>query len=388
MKYETATALIAFFGMASAMPRFQRREVPQEHSHEKFLTSVRASLALNNPAGIADPVFGLLGDAAATGNCGTITDLECCHQATADQAFSNAKAAGDVTAMTDALVFAAIERNTGGVGVASVLCTSITATNPEIAALTQHQDPASSGATEGNKAITLELAKQIASIGGDPQTALESGTFAAGDTSDSTGRGNACDDTDDAEGCIFTQNLLVEDATPAEISAAVAGVAASTEAVTAAATDAAATTEAADAAVTTAAAAVATADSDTDACPAVVTSTVTVDAANAAATTEAAATTTAAAASSTSTTAVASGTDVNVFTGTLGSDPVPVIQSTGDRPFEVNGSTFVNAAAAIQRACAVQNNACANAVNSQQLEGSTVSDCNAQEDDCNTVNGN
>ena len=39
-----------------------RREVPQEHSHEQFLTTVRASLNTNNPAGIVDPVFGLLGD--------------------------------------------------------------------------------------------------------------------------------------------------------------------------------------------------------------------------------------------------------------------------------------------------------------------------------------
>ena len=41
--------------------------------------------------------------------------------------------------MTDALIFAALERNTGGVGVKSVLCTAIPATNPEIAAFTQIQ---------------------------------------------------------------------------------------------------------------------------------------------------------------------------------------------------------------------------------------------------------
>ena len=52
----------------------QRREVPQEHSHEQFLTTVRASLNLNNPAGITDVVFGLLGDAAASAGQGTITD--------------------------------------------------------------------------------------------------------------------------------------------------------------------------------------------------------------------------------------------------------------------------------------------------------------------------
>jgi hypothetical protein len=37
------------------------------YSHEQFLTSVRASLNKNNPAGIVDPVFGLLGNAAAAG---------------------------------------------------------------------------------------------------------------------------------------------------------------------------------------------------------------------------------------------------------------------------------------------------------------------------------
>ena len=67
MKYETATILLAFFGLATAAPTLQAREVPQEHSHEQFLTTVRASLDINNPAGIVDPVFGLLGDAAAAG---------------------------------------------------------------------------------------------------------------------------------------------------------------------------------------------------------------------------------------------------------------------------------------------------------------------------------
>lgn len=44
-----------------------------EHSHEKFLTSVRASLNLNNPDQIVDPVFGLLGNAAAAAGAGKIT---------------------------------------------------------------------------------------------------------------------------------------------------------------------------------------------------------------------------------------------------------------------------------------------------------------------------
>lgn len=45
---------------------FGKREVPQEHSHEAILTAVGASLNLNNPDKIADPVFGLLGAAVRT----------------------------------------------------------------------------------------------------------------------------------------------------------------------------------------------------------------------------------------------------------------------------------------------------------------------------------
>jgi hypothetical protein len=75
MKYETAVILLAFFGLSSAAPtpqaeliptyRLRGREVPQEHSHNKFLDVVRVSLTLNNPDKIQDPVFGLLGNAAA-----------------------------------------------------------------------------------------------------------------------------------------------------------------------------------------------------------------------------------------------------------------------------------------------------------------------------------
>ncbi|EAU86232.1 hypothetical protein CC1G_03443 [Coprinopsis cinerea okayama7 len=201
-----------------------RREVPQEHSHERFLRSVQASLQLNNPAGIVDSVFGLLGDGAAATGAGTIEDPACLQQATADQAFTNAKAAGDVQGMVDALIYRALERNTLQVGLASDPCTSLQAVNPEIAAIQQHQDPASPNAAEINKAITLELARQIKSVGGNPQDAILSGTFAPGDVNDPTGRGNSCNDIDDAEGCIFTQNLLVPDATPEEIEAAVADV--------------------------------------------------------------------------------------------------------------------------------------------------------------------
>jgi hypothetical protein len=242
MKFETATYLIAFFGLATAAPMpvpepknvwaisipramLRGREVPQEHSHDRFLDGVRVNLNLNNPNDIGDPVFGLLGSTAAAGGAGKITNLDCLHQATADQAFTNAKAVGNVTGQADALMYAALERNTQKVGQASVVCNE-TAVNPEIQAVQQHQDPASTGATAGNKAVVLALAKQLQSIGADPQEALLSGTFKAGSLTDTTGKGNTCDTQNDPDGgCIFSQNLLVDDATAAEITEAVAGIA-------------------------------------------------------------------------------------------------------------------------------------------------------------------
>ncbi|KAL7005262.1 hypothetical protein EMMF5_005235 [Cystobasidiomycetes sp. EMM_F5] len=202
----------------------QRKEVPQEHSHESVLRAVRTSLQANNPAGIVDPVFALLGDAAAANGGGGVTP-ECLQTLVSDQAFSNAKAIGDIDGMTAALVFRALERNTASVGGVSKPCTAIKAKNEAIAKISQHQDAASPNAAAVNKAITVELAKQIAAIGGDPLVALKSGTFAPGQIGDPTAKGNTCDDANDAVGCIFTQKLLVEDATEDEIRAAVAGVA-------------------------------------------------------------------------------------------------------------------------------------------------------------------
>ncbi|KAJ6557420.1 hypothetical protein DFH09DRAFT_922200 [Mycena vulgaris] len=254
------TVLLALLLSSSSLALPIRREVPQEHSHQQFLTSVQTSLNKNNPDGIVDSVFGLLGNAAAAAGLGKITDATCLQQATADQAFTNAKAAGDVQGQVDALIYRALERNSGTVGGVTAPCTSIKAVNSEIAAIQQHQDPASTGAAATNKAITLELAKQIAAVGGDPLDALKAGTFAPGNLGDATAKGNTCDVADDATGCIFTQNLLVEDATAAEISAAVAGVAA--------------VTTAADSSATTAA----DAASDSATCATAVTVTVTADA--------------------------------------------------------------------------------------------------------------
>lgn len=140
------------------------------------------ALNLNNVDNVQDPVFALLGNAAAAAGAGLVEDLDCLQQRIADQAFTNAKEISDVEGMTNALIFRTLERNTAAVGQASVLCTEV-AQNPEIAVLQQHQDPASEGAAALNKDIVLELAVQLAAIGADPQLALLSGTFEPGDVS-------------------------------------------------------------------------------------------------------------------------------------------------------------------------------------------------------------
>ncbi|KAK0464532.1 uncharacterized protein EV420DRAFT_1049078 [Desarmillaria tabescens] len=342
-----------------ALPIF-RREVPQEHSHEQFLTTVGASLALNNPDNIQDPVFGLLGNAAAIAGAGNIADATCLQQATADQAFTNAKAAGDVDGMVAALIYRALERNSGSVGATTDACTSIQAVNPEIAAIQQHQDPASDNAAAVNKAIVLELAKQIAAVGGDPQDALKSGTFAPGQIGDPTAAGNTCDDANDATGCIFTQNLLVEDATADEIDAAVAGVSAS------GATDNSSNSNAADAS-SSVDSATATADATS--------ATVTVSAGSDSAATASVA------AVATSIAAATTGGNLQTFTGALGGAAAPAV-TAGGRGFVVQGSdSFLNVGAALTRSCDIQHNACANVANSGGASIS-VSDCDAQDTQC------
>ncbi|ORY07007.1 hypothetical protein BCR34DRAFT_29477 [Clohesyomyces aquaticus] len=53
------------------------------------------------------------------------------------------------------------------------------------------------------------------------------------------------------------------------------------------------------------------------------------------------------------------------FTGALGGITATPVEDSGnpDRPFQVKGDTFVNIAAALQRSCDQQFNACANAAN-------------------------
>ena len=81
----------------------------------------------------------------------------------------------------------------------------------------------------------------------------------------------------------------------------------------------------------------------------------------------------------------AAGVNVQSFTGNLGGAAPAVIQDdTSDRPFSVDGSTFLNIGAALQRSCSVQHNACANAANSGQVAGGTAA-CEQQQDDCDAA---
>lgn len=66
------------------------------------------------------------------------------------------------------------------------------------------------------------------------------------------------------------------------------------------------------------------------------------------------------------------GTNVQTFAGALGGAAPPITESAGDRPFTVNGNTFTNIGAALQRSCDIQNNACFNAANSGALSGGTA----------------
>jgi hypothetical protein len=381
LSYKTAALALIFSFAIPVVPLPIRREVPQEHSHNQFLATVRQSLASNNPLGIVDPVFGLLGDAAAAGGLGKFTDPDCLQQATADQAFTNAKKAGDVQGQVAALIYRTLERNTGKVGLASVKCTSTKAVNPEIAALSQHQDPASPGAAAINKAIVLGLAKQIKSVGGNPQDALKSGTFAPGLLTDNTGKGNTCDDANDPVGCIITKNLLVPDATAAEINAAVGGAAPaapSSPAVTVTAGPSASTAVLANAGNAN--------------CPPPVTVTISPSpsATPNAAPALAADPSTASSAPASSPASSASGSagttagNLQTFTGSLGG-AAPAV-TPGGRGFQVAGSDdFVNESGALGRSCDIQHNNCANVANSIKAAGFSVSDCDTQNTACHAT---
>lgn len=79
---------------------------------------------------------------------------------------------------------------------------------------------------------------------------------------------------------------------------------------------------------------------------------------------------------------------VSTASASVGGIDAPGVTDSGDaaRPFSVNGNSFVNEAAAVQRSCDVQFNACANAFNSGAAAGAfTIADCSTQQTACNAA---
>ncbi|KAK1924616.1 hypothetical protein DB88DRAFT_486197 [Papiliotrema laurentii] len=78
----------------------------------------------------------------------------------------------------------------------------------------------------------------------------------------------------------------------------------------------------------------------------------------------------------------AGGTNVQTFTGALNGVSAPPVtkDANSNRPFSVQGDTFVNKGAALQRSCAVQHKGCADAANSGG--SASVAECDQQETQC------
>ncbi|KAL8408478.1 hypothetical protein RB594_007060 [Gaeumannomyces avenae] len=359
MKFNAPAAFLALAGLVAA-------EVPQEHCHEAVIRAVKIELEKNNPLAIADPVFALLGNAAAAEGAPNVAaaDLDCLQQITADQAFSNAKAEGSVDGQVTALLYAALERNTLSVGEASKLCTTVTATNPEIAAITRIQDPASAEGKAGNKQAILDLAVQIAKVGGDPLKATEAGTFAPGQIGDPTAAGNTCNDADDAVGCIISQNLLVVEATDAEIQAAVAAAGGAGNA-NAGKKNNGKKNNANDNKKNKN-------NNANNGC----------NAADGNNNNNAGNNNNNNAGAGAGAGGAANAANIQAFTGALGgAAPAVTFEAGSARPFTVNGNTFTTAQAALTRSCDIQNNQCFNAANGGQLAGGTAQ-CQQQQTEC------
>ncbi|KAF7896772.1 uncharacterized protein EAF01_009175 [Botrytis porri] len=62
----------------------------------------------------------------------------------------------------------------------------------------------------------------------------------------------------------------------------------------------------------------------------------------------------------------------------------PNVETTTDpdRPFSVNGNTFTDMEDAVDRSCAIQHNACADAVNNGELSDVEIGDCDDQLSKC------
>ncbi|KAL2914672.1 hypothetical protein HK105_205811 [Polyrhizophydium stewartii] len=201
-----AAALAAAASMAAAAP-LERREVPQETSHEVIVQQVRRVIRKagnTDPLRLIDPIFGPLGKKAqinqinkTAGLSAAQKDDKCLQQNLADLCLTGAKKGGsnknDIAAC---LQFRVLERNTGTVGGVSEQCTT-RPKNAELIGLKQLQDPASAEGKSGNAAIQTQLAKSILKLGFTADQAanlaLQTSTFGPGRIGDSTARGLSCD---------------------------------------------------------------------------------------------------------------------------------------------------------------------------------------------------
>jgi hypothetical protein len=87
----------------------------------------------------------------------------------------------------------------------------------------------------------------------------------------------------------------------------------------------------------------------------------------------------------TTTTAASTAVNLQTFTGALGGISAGAVTASGAQ-FTSGGNQFNTLAAALQRSCSVQNNACANAANAQgQKTTFTVAQCNSQNTACNAA---
>ncbi|KAJ3108717.1 hypothetical protein HDU97_000115 [Phlyctochytrium planicorne] len=202
MKFSAILA-VALASVAAATP-LSRREVPQEHSHERILKATRA-LVQQSKETVAqiDVVFGKLGDGAinkelqAKNLAGGAINPTCLQQQLADACVT--VAAGNKDEIATCLQYRVLERNTGGVGTASALCTE-TPKNKELVGLTQLQDPASADGKANNAKIQTDLAKALVTAGFTADEAadlaLQTSTFGPGKIGDPTARGLSCDGFD------------------------------------------------------------------------------------------------------------------------------------------------------------------------------------------------
>ncbi|KAG8760101.1 hypothetical protein FRC14_004087 [Serendipita sp. 396] len=365
-----------------------KRETPQELSHDRYIIQVKQMLDLNNTIGVADPTFALLTNELAATGMGSVTDPNCLQLAIADVAFTNAKATNNLDGLVASLIFRALERNTAAVGVASEPCLTYVPVNKELLTFKQHQDPASPGAQINNKAVVLELARQISQIGGEPSHALYSGTFAPGEVGGDP-KGNSCNNSN----CIFEEGVLMRDASPAEIYDYVGkcvDVVTSTIGVSGSTPTGGATIENISSVSGRTSVSGQTATRTT--VPSAVISTPSTSTTRRTTTTSSSqqqqqqqTTTTQPNASSTSSTQ-GNGSNLQTYTGSLFGIGAPAVTLDNNGRYHVDTitSTFSSLQEAILRSCSIQKNSCANTANQQRV---SVSQCDTQEGDCKKNSG-